>query len=130
MQMKTFSKSFRFNATAEDVYACFTNTYTVELWSGNPAIMPTEPGHDFSMFDGDITGTIIKLIPYSLVEQEWYFGKQNPPSLVKISLKEKGGVTEVSIEQTGIPDEDYENIVEGWQEQIIDGIASFLNPNF
>ncbi|MBE0673112.1 MAG: SRPBCC domain-containing protein [Bacteroidales bacterium] len=128
--MKDFRKSFAINATAEDIYACFTNRYTIELWSGSSAMMPSEPGGEFSWFDGDITGNVIKLIPGRIVEQEWFFGKKNAPSPVKITLREKGGATTVLIEQSGIPDDDYENITEGWEEHIIGGIATFLNPNF
>jgi uncharacterized protein YndB with AHSA1/START domain len=128
--MKTFTKTFTIKATAEDVYACFTNRYTIELWSGCAAEMPTEAGSEFSMFEGDITGTVVKLVPARIIEQEWYFGKKNPPSQVKITLNEKGGATEVKIEQSGIPEDDYENISEGWEEQIMEPIASFLNPNF
>jgi len=128
--MKTFNRSFRLNASAEDVYACLTNQYTIELWSGYSAIMPAEPGGEFSLFEGDITGRVIKLVPGKIIEQEWFFGKRNKPSPVKITLNEKGGVTELKVEQSEIPDEDFENISQGWKDQIIDGIASFLNPNF
>jgi activator of HSP90 ATPase len=128
--MKDYTGSFRINAMAEDVYACLTNPHTIELWSGSPAVMPEEPGGEFSWFDGDITGTIVKLIPNRIVEQEWFFGKKYQPSLVIIKLRESGGVTEIKIVQTGIPDEDYENISAGWEEYVIEGIATFLNPNF
>jgi activator of HSP90 ATPase len=128
--MKTYSKNFTINATPEDIYACFTNPFTIELWSGYPAIMPAEPGGEFSLWEGDITGTIVKLVPDRIIEQEWFFGPENMHSPVKITLTGKGGVTIVAVEQSGIPDEDYENIAEGWEEQIIGGIASFLNPNF
>jgi len=128
--MKTFNKSFRLNASAEDIYACLTNPYTIELWSGYPANMPAEPGGDFTLFGGDISGRLIKLVPGKEIEHEWFFGKQNKPSPVKITLIEKGGVTELKVVQSEIPDEDFENMSEGWKDQIIDGIASFLNPNF
>ena len=49
---------------------------------------------------------------------------------MKITLNEKGGVTELKVEQSEIPDADFINISEGWKDQIIDGISSFLNPNF
>jgi len=128
--MKIYSKTFRLNASTEDIYACLTNPYTIELWSGCPASMPAEEGGEFSMFEGDITGRILKLVPGKSIEQEWFFGTKNKPSPVKVTLVEKGGMTELKIEQSGIPDADYENISEGWEEQIIENIASFLNPNF
>jgi uncharacterized protein YndB with AHSA1/START domain len=41
--MKTFKKIFKINAEPSDVYAALTNPYTIELWSGYPAKMSTNP---------------------------------------------------------------------------------------
>ena len=46
--MKTFKKTFKINAEPSDVYAALTNPFTIELWSGYPAQMSTEPGSEFS----------------------------------------------------------------------------------
>ena len=54
--MKTFKKTFKINAEPSDIYSAVTNPYTIELWSGYPAQMSTEPGSDFSLWEGDITG--------------------------------------------------------------------------
>lgn len=128
--MRSFSKKFLFNSPVEDIYACLTNADTIALWSGYDAVMPEEPGGEFSWFEGDISGRLIDVKPNRYVEYEWDFGDEHPVSPVRIMLSEKGGVTELSLEQKNIPEEDYMNITTGWEEMVMEAISSFLNPNF
>jgi activator of HSP90 ATPase len=60
--MKTFKKTFKINAEPSDVYSAITNPYTIELWTGYPAVMSEEPGSEFSLWDGDITGKNIEFV--------------------------------------------------------------------
>jgi len=84
--MKTFKKTFRINAEPSDIYSALTNPYTIELWSGYPAQMSTEPGSEFSLWEGDITGMNIEFIQDKKIVQEWYFGDQKEKSLVNITI--------------------------------------------
>lgn len=130
MFMKTFKKTFRINAEASEVYSAITNPYTIELWSGYPAEMSTEPGSEFSLWEGDITGRNIEFIPDHKVVQEWYFGDQEEKSIVTITIKPVKDESDVTVEHSNIPDEEYDNITEGWKEYYIGAIISFFNPNF
>jgi uncharacterized protein YndB with AHSA1/START domain len=80
--MKTFKKTFKINAEPSDVYSAITNPHTIELWSGYPAQMSTEPGSEFSLWEGDITGKNLEFIPDKKLVQEWYFGDQSEKSLM------------------------------------------------
>lgn len=128
--MKTFKKRFRINAEPSDIYAALTNPYTIELWSGYPALMSTEPGTEFSLWDGDITGINMEFITDKKIVQEWYFGDQPEKSVVTITINGDGGSSEVTVEQTNIPDDEFMGITEGWREYYIGSIISFFNPNF
>ncbi len=128
--MKTFQKTFRINTEPSDVYAAITNPYTIELWSGYPAVMSTEPGSEFSLWEGDITGLNVEFIQDRKVVQEWYFGEQIEKSVVTISIKQEGENSLVTVEHTNIPDEEYDNIAEGWKEYYFGAIKTFFNPNF
>jgi len=128
--MKIFKKTFRINAEPSDVYAAMTNPVTIELWSGYPAVMNTEPGSEFSLWDGDITGRNIELIPGSKIVQEWYFGDQAEKSVVTITIIADKGDSKVTVEHNNIPDEDFNEIAEGWREYYIGAINNFFNPNF
>lgn len=128
--MKTFKKSFRINAEPSDIYSAVTNAYTIELWSGYPALMSTEPGTEFSLWKGDITGKNIKFIQDKKVVQEWYFGDQVEKSIVTITIAPDRENSLVTVEHSNIPDDEFNGIAEGWREYYIGAIINFFNPNF
>lgn len=128
--MKTFKKTFRINAEPSDVYAALTNPYTIELWSGYPAEMSTEAGSEFSLWEGDITGRNIEFVTDRKIVQEWYFGDQEEKSIVSISIQPEGDNSAVTVEHTNIPDEDFNDIAEGWREYYMGAILGFFNPDF
>jgi activator of HSP90 ATPase len=128
--MKTFKKTFKINAETSDVYSAITNPYTIELWSGYPAVMSEVPGTEFSLWEGDITGKNIEFVPGRKVVQEWYFGDQEEKSIVTILISPDRENSTVTVEHTNIPDDDFNDIAEGWREYYIGAIISFFNPNF
>jgi activator of HSP90 ATPase len=128
--MKTFKKTFKINAEPSDVYSAITNPYTIELWSGYPAQMSTEPGSEFSLWEGDITGKNLEFIQDKKVVQEWYFGDQSEKSIVTITIFPDRDKSSVNVEHTNIPDEEFTDIAEGWREYYIGAINTFFNPNF
>jgi len=128
--MKTFKKTFKINAEPSDIYAALTNPYTIELWTGYPAVMSEEPGSEFSLWDGDISGKNIEFIKDHKLVQEWYFGEKTEKSVVIILIKPDKGNSEVTVEHTNIPDEDFADIADGWREFYFGAIINFFNPNF
>jgi len=128
--MKTFKKTFRINAGPSDVYAALTNPYTIELWSGYPAVMKEEPGSEFSLWEGDISGMNLEFIKDKKIVQEWHFGDQSEKSIVTITINREREGSQVIVEHTNIPDDDFADIAEGWREYYIGAIISFFNPNF
>jgi activator of HSP90 ATPase len=128
--MKTFKKSFKINAEPSDIYSAVTNPFTIELWTGYPAIMSEVPGSEFSLWDGDITGTNLEFIRDKKVVQEWYFGDQSEKSTVSITIHPDKGNSVVTVEHINIPDEDFADIAEGWREYYFGAIINFFNPNF
>jgi len=128
--MKNFKKTFKINAEPSDVYSAITNPYTIELWSGYPAQMSTDPGSEFSLWEGDITGRNLEFIQDKKVVQEWYFGDQAEKSIVIITIASDREYSLVTVEHTNIPDEEFDGIAEGWREYYFDAIKNFFNPNF
>ena len=128
--MKTYRRTFRIEAEPSDIYAALTNPVTIELWSGYPAQMSTEPGTEFSLWNGDITGRNIEFVEDRKVVQEWYFGDQEEQSVVVITIVPRGNKSDVIVEHSNIPDDEFENIAEGWREYYMGAINSFFNPNF
>ena len=128
--MKTFKKTFKINAEPSDVYSALTNPFTIELWSGYPAQMSEVPGSEFSLWEGDITGRNIEFVQDKKVMQEWDFGDQIEKSIVTITITTDRENSLVTVEHTNIPDEEFNDVAEGWREYYIGAIIIFFNPNF
>ena len=128
--MKTFKKSFKINTEPSDIYSAITNPYTIELWSGYPAVMSTEPGSEFSLWEGDITGKNLEFGQDKKIVKEWYFGEQEEKSIVTITIAADRDNSIVTVDHTNIPDDEFDNIAEGWREYYFGAIKDFFNPNF
>ncbi len=124
--MKDFKKYYILPAEPQDVFIALTNPFTIELWSGYKAIMNADSGTEFSLWEGDITGLNIEVIKDKRIVQEWYFGEQSEKSIVTINLFEHKKGTQIELNHTNIPDEDFENITNGWNEYYFGAIKSFL----
>lgn len=124
--MKDFKQYFIIPATPEEVYLSLTNPFTIELWTGYPAIMNDKPNTEFSLWEGDIAGKNIEIELNKKIVQEWYFGDQAQQSLVTIKLFENKKGTQIELIHTNIPDEDYDNIIEGWKEFYFGAIKTFF----
>lgn len=124
--MKDFKKYFVIPGEPEEVFAALTNPFTLELWTGYPAIMDNKEGTEFSLWEGSITGKNLEVIENKKLVQEWYFGEQEEKSIVTIKLFENKKGTQVELIHTNIPDDDYENITEGWIEYYFGAINDFF----
>lgn len=123
--MKDFKKYFTIPAPPQDVYLALTNPLTIHLWSGEEAEMSTEPGSEFSLWEGSIAGKNLEFEPNKKIVQQWYFGEQAEPSIVTIKLHQDKEGTSVELRHTNIPDEDYDDIVEGWVNAYFGSLQEF-----
>lgn len=123
--MKDYKKHFEIPALPEDVYRALTNPATIQLWTGEKAEMSTEPGSEFSLWDGSIAGLNLEFTEDKKIVQEWYFGEQEAPSIVTIILHPHKKGTSAELKHTNIPDEAYHDIVEGWNEAYFGALIDF-----
>lgn len=125
--MKDFKKHYIIPDTPEEVYSALTNKASLQLWTGEEAEMSTEEGSEFSMWDGSITGKNIEFVENRKIVQQWYFGEdEKEKSIVTIILHPHPKGTSVELKHTNIPDEDYEDIVEGWNEVYFASLLEFF----
>jgi len=124
--MKDFKKYYRIGATPEEVYTALTNPLTIELWTGEPAIMPTEAGSEFSMWDGSIVGKNLEFEENKKIVQQWYFDGQPEASIVTIKLHPDKQGTSVELRHTNIPDSEYTGFAEGWDDSYFGPLAEFF----
>lgn len=123
--MKDYKSYYIIKATPEEVYLALTNPATLQLWTGAPAEMSTEPESEFSLWEGNIAGKNISFETGKKIVQEWYFGEQDEPSIVTIILHVHKQGTSAELRHINIPDEAYEDMVEGWEDVYFASLIDF-----
>ena len=124
--MRDFKKYFKLEASPADLYNALTNPTMIKIWTGETAVMSTEPGSEFSLWDGEIAGRNIEFVANEKIVQIWFFGEDSD-SIVTIKLHPDKQGTNVEVHQTNIPDEAYENIAEGWESDYIGGLKELFD---
>jgi uncharacterized protein YndB with AHSA1/START domain len=109
--MKDFKKYFIIPAPPDQVYLALTTEATIQLWSGDKA--------------GSIVGKNLEFEKDKKIVQQWYFGDQPEDSIVTIKLHPHAQGTSVELRHTNIPEEDYEDIVEGWNDAYFGSLQEF-----
>ena len=125
--MKDFKKYYIIPALPEEVFLAMTNPATLQLWTGEPSEMSTEVGSEFSLWEGSIVGKNLEFETGKKIVQQWYFGNQEEKSIVSLILHPHKQGTSVELRHTNIPDEAYEDIVEGWNETYFRSLEDFYN---
>ena len=125
--MKDFKKYYILEADPEEVYLAMTNPVSIKLWTGEEAVMSTEPGTEFSLWEGSIVGKNLEFEPNKKIVQQWYFGDTSTESIVTIKLHPHKAGTSVELRHTNIPDQDYDGIVEGWDEVYFGNLEEFFS---
>lgn len=125
--MKDFKKYYTLPAEPEEVYIALTNPITIQLWTGDPAVMSTEVGAEFSLWEGSIVGKNLDFIENKQIVQQWYFDGQEAASIVTIKLHPHKSGTSVELRHTNIPDEAFEDITNGWNEQYFRSLEEFYS---
>lgn len=124
-KMKEYKKYFIIPAQPEEVYIALTNAATIQLWTGAKAEMSTEPGSEFSLWDENIAGRNIEFEEGKKIVQEWYFGEQEEESIVTIKLHPHKKGTSIELKHTNIPESEFNDIVEGWNEMYFGSLLEF-----
>lgn len=123
--MKDYKNYYIIGASPEEVFIALTNPATIQLWSGEKATMSTVAGSEFSLWEGSIEGKNISFETSKKIIQEWYFGEQEEKSVVTILLHPHKNGTSAELRHTNIPEADYDDIVNGWNEVYFGSLINF-----
>ncbi len=123
--MKDFKKYYIIPAPPDQVYLALTTEATLQLWTGDKAEMRPVPGTEFSLWDGSIVGKNLEFEKDQKLVQQWYFGDQPEDSIVTIKLHPHPQGTSAELRHTNIPDDDYEDIVAGWNDSYFGSLQEF-----
>jgi activator of HSP90 ATPase len=114
--MKNIKRYYILNSEPKDIYNALTNKTMLEIWTGEPAEMEPIPGTAFSLWGGSISGVNVEFEENKKIVQQWFFEDENAESIVTMKLHPHKKGTSLELSHTNIPDEAFENISEGWDE--------------
>lgn len=124
-RMKNLKKYYVIPIPPNQLYQALTNPFTIELWSGGDAVMQAVADTEFSLWDGSIVGKNLAFDTDKMIQQQWYFGEQETPSVVTIKLHADKKGTSVELLHTNIPDEAFEDMIEGWDNSYFGSLLAF-----
>ncbi len=124
--MKDFKYRIKMKAEMEDVWRAFTSPSSMELWTGYYADFKAEVGYEFSLWEGDITGKILEVVPDEKLVEQWYFEGSEEDSVATLKFFQEKNKVQVELNHINIPDEAYDNIIEGWVEYYLGAIKTFV----
>ncbi len=89
--------------------------------------MLAEPNTEFSLWEGSIQGKNLEFEEGKKLVQQWYFGDQEPASIVTIKLHPDKHGTSAELKHTNIHDEDFDDIVAGWNTAYFGSLEEFFS---
>lgn len=114
--MKNLKQYYVLKASPKDVYNALTNKTMIEIWTGESAEMEVKPGTNFSLWGGSISGINIEFEENKKIVQQWFFDGEKEESVVTMKLHPHKKGTSLELVHTNIPDEAFDNISDGWDE--------------
>jgi uncharacterized protein YndB with AHSA1/START domain len=123
------SLEFQLPVAPARVLQLLTDAALIRRWSGGDAILNNEEGGEFMMFDGWVTGKVIKTgteeLAHTWKTTDW--AEDTVPSEVHYLLKKHDGGTKVIVKHTGLPDEDeMKSHKNGWTDYFFDPLEDYI----
>ena len=123
---KTIRKVYKISTTVDQVWNALVDPTVIDEWGGGPSSMDSKVGTEFELWNGDIYGKNIEVIPKYKLVQEWFGGDWAKPSIVTFTLKKDNSNTILELEQIDVPDNEFEDIESGWDDYYISPMKLML----
>ncbi len=117
-----------FKVSPARVYEALLDSKQFAAFSGLPAEIDRAEGGAFSMFQGQIVGRNVELVPNKRIVQAWRptHWDAGVYSIVKFELAEQGSGTKFVLDHTGFPEGEFDSLTAGWKSHYIAGLQKFL----
>ena len=129
MNTKTIRQTITFKTSPHEVYEALMDSKKHSEFTGSRAVISRKVEGKFTAFDGYSEGVNLELVPDKKIVQTWRAAdwQNGHYSQVTFSLKEVNGVTKLSFTQTGVPEEHYDEISQGWRDFYWTPMKKMLN---
>jgi activator of HSP90 ATPase len=128
---RTIEQTATFKASPHAVYEMLMDSAEHARFSGAEASISREIGGAFTAYDGDLSGTNIELVPDAKIVQSWHDDDwpDGHYSTATFLLEEAEGGTRLTFTQTGVPEQHYDEISQGWRDYYWTKMASSLESH-
>jgi activator of HSP90 ATPase len=124
--MKDIKRYYTLQAEPKDVFNALTNKKMLEIWTGESVEMGLEPGSEFSLWGGSISGVNLEIEENKKIVQQWFFAEDDEESIVTMKIHPHKKGTSVELNHTNIPDAAFENISDGWDEDYFGALSELF----
>lgn len=116
--MKNIKQTATFKASAHDVYEALVDSKKHSESTGGKAVISRKVGGKFTAYDGYAEGKNVELVPDKKIVQTWRAEDwpEEQTSQVTFLIEEADGKTRLIFTQTGIPEDQAEDIAQGWRD--------------
>jgi activator of HSP90 ATPase len=116
MKTKTIRQSVTFKASPHEVYEALMDSKKHARFTGAGASISREVGGRFTAYGGSLQGENLELVPDAKIVQTWRSDDwpEGHYSRATFSLAKVEGGTRLTFTQTGVPEEFYEDVKQGW----------------
>lgn len=118
MSVKTIKQSVTIKTTPHEVYEALMDSRKHAKFTGGKASISREVGGKFTAYDGYAEGVNVELVPDKKIVQTWRADDwpEGHYSTVTFSLTKTEGGTRLAFTQTGVPEEQFEDVGQGWRD--------------
>jgi activator of HSP90 ATPase len=115
-------------ASPQRVYSALLDAKQFAACSGMPAEIDPKEGGAFTLFQGQIVGRNIELVPNLRVVQAWRPAHWDPGiySIAHFELKPNGAGTTIVFDHTGFPAGEFDHLDWGWKNHYWEPLQKFL----
>ncbi len=116
METKVIRQTVEFAASPHEVYEALMDSAKHAQFTGAAARISRNVGGSFTTYDGYSRGKNLKLVPDEKIVQSWRASDwpEGHFSETTFQMKKTRAGTKLVFEQTGVPEEFYEDIAQGW----------------
>ena len=128
MKTRTIRQSVTFKAKPHDLYEALMNSRKHTKFTGEKASISRKVGGQFKCYNGYLEGVNLDLKPDKKIVQSWR-GSDWPDghySKVTFSFQKVKNGTRLTFTQSGVPEQYYKDINQGWRDYYWKKIKAML----